>query len=64
MDLTFNGCPSYIENENLKQYFKRKLELHVENGLLVGNKLVNSEQLNLTKRCFKNLLQSFLKMSF
>lgn len=46
IDLTLSGWPNYNKIENLKPYFKRRLELSVEGGcLLVGNKVIIPQQL-------------------
>lgn len=45
LDLTLSGWPNIIQ-DNLKPYFKRKLELSVEDGcVLIGNKVIIPEVL-------------------
>ncbi|XP_031346519.1 uncharacterized protein K02A2.6-like [Photinus pyralis] len=54
VDFTLSGWPNTLKDENLKSYFKRKLEFSVENGcLLVGNKVV------IPKSLQKEILQLF-----
>lgn len=46
IDFTLSGWPNFINDINLKPYFKRRLEFSVENGcLLVGNKVVIPNQM-------------------